>query len=381
MSPFPALGLKHLGFRGSFALQSGLVAAAVLVVQLQVATWLSTLMIVMSYVFALLCLWAMKRDNTIASATIRQLNSHSPSELSKQIEQLSFLSLNGLAQIATQEQRQLDEHQHTLSELLHSAKELNQSSELLAGNALQQSDATGAIAAAITEISHSLDDVSQNTLSAKAATETTRESGSTGAESLRHVSTNTEQTLVSLSETQRILEELTAYAKGVSEATDMISSIAEQTNLLALNAAIESARAGDHGRGFSVVATEVRNLATSSHQSAEQISTRITGMTDRLGALSDSVTSAIDQGKNTIRSTEESLQLLSDIDTNTHAINQLMEVISHATGQQSMAAREISEQIEAVALAATQNSKVATESCKIANHLYHLCQNEERSYA
>ncbi len=188
-----------------------------------------------------------------------------------------------------------------------------------------------------------------------------------------------EQLLAKIEESTLVVNQLDEYSKDIGNILDVIQQIAEQTNLLALNAAIEAARAGEQGRGFAVVADEVRTLATRTQSSTEDIQRVIVqlqqGVTKTVGSMGESHTSAN-------ASVEEARLVgasLTELQHNMTEIRDLSTQIATAAEEQSAVAQEIrqniqdiSEMSEQAATGSDQSEKDSEGLSKLASHQKHL---------
>ena len=289
--------------------------------------------------------------------------------------------LNGLhstlIEVFKSRQRRNAEYQDAVKEMGHSSSELAANAKEVSKSAAYQSSATASSAAAITEISHSIDDISNRITSARDAATKACDHSKSGGGALADASREVSAVANLARETEVRVSQLGTLMHKVTAMSQIISEIAGQTNLLALNAAIEAARAGGHGRGFAVVADEVRALAVRSQGSASDIATNI-------ARVHESMQQVLVSMKNVVEKTDKSLQgvfsadeSLKSILTTTDDVFGLIDEIAVAAGQQSIAAREISQHIETVADLANQNSFRAGQAAEIADHLHRLTHQSE----
>lgn len=233
-------------------------------------------------------------------------------------------------------------------EVSSSSSSMQESSSNTSVQMQHQSAETEQMATAIEEMAATVKDVSDMASKADAI------AGEVGGE-VQHGDAVVRETAQAMSELSTILEEAASTVASVSSQSaniekiiEVINAIAEQTNLLALNAAIEAARAGEHGRGFAVVADEVRSLASRTQESTREISTMIgqlqQGAADAAGVMERSRTMA----SQTRERTEMSQAALDSIRQRVLAITEMNTQIANAAEQQSDVAQEVSKNISRI---------------------------------
>ncbi|KGJ93420.1 methyl-accepting chemotaxis protein [Colwellia psychrerythraea] len=235
------------------------------------------------------------------------------------------------------------------------SQELSSITELTDENVSRQHLATEQVATAINEMSVSIDEVTQNTAEASNAADTSTK--------LVHISSitvnETIEQIVQLSDditkSKVLIDDVQAGTKDIANILVTIKGIADQTNLLALNAAIEAARAGEQGRGFAVVADEVRNLAQNTQNSTVEIEKMIKSLEQNVSAATDSMIAGTDQAQLIVDKTHEVTQSLAEVESSVSMISDMNIQISTATQQQSEVARDINQQ-------ATQISDISIET-------------------
>ena len=263
-----------------------------------------------------------------------------------------------------------------VGQVLASARQLGESVGHFASSARQVADtsqeqnaATGAMAAAIEEITVSITTVADNARNAQAIAEEAGRLSDEGAATVRDAIGEMGKIAATVGHSTGLIRELDSKSTAISNIVGVIKDIADQTNLLALNAAIEAARAGDQGRGFAVVADEVRKLAERTTLSTQEIATMI-------GAVQQSTQDSVKDMNLSSAQVQEGTQMaersgesMAQIDASTGRVQEAVEQISSALREQTQAANLLAGEVEKIAQKSEKNSFLADQSSQAAKEL------------
>lgn len=267
------------------------------------------------------------------------------------------------------------------SNLVGVASHLNTISASSSNSALQQQSQIEQVATAMNEMTATATEVATNARSAADAAQNADSDVNSGMVIVEQTVGSINSLASEVERANEVIRTLQADSEEIGSVLDVIRGIAEQTNLLALNAAIEAARAGEQGRGFAVVADEVRTLASRTQQSTEEIQAMIerlqTGANDAVKVMEDSHT----QARNSVDHASNTGEALQKITTAVNTINQMNLHISNAAEQQTEVAHEIDVSLNKINQASHESVSNAGEASQesetlnqLATHLQELMQ-------
>jgi methyl-accepting chemotaxis protein len=277
--------------------------------------------------------------------------------------------------------RMIGEIVGSAEQISSAATQLQRNSEEVSGNARHQSESASNMAAAMEEMTASIDVVAENAMEAHAISQESGQHSEQGTVIIHNAANEVRQIAEAVQASSDIIEELGHQSDQITSIVNTIKEIADQTNLLALNAAIEAARAGEAGRGFAVVADEVRKLAERTTLSTQEIGATI----GKIQAGTRNAVTSMEQGVNQV---EKGVELaneagvsINQIHQGAKRVTQVVNDITAAIREQSGTSSEIARNIEHIAQMSEDSANAIGQTSAAAGHLQQLSTDLQKSVA
>ncbi len=276
--------------------------------------------------------------------------------------------------MATALKQMLGRIQGDVQTLRSEAEHVADASRQISDSAGAQSDTASSMAAAIEQMTVSVDHISHNALEAQGSSQQSDIAAAEGGSIVGHMVEDIRDIAGTVNQAAGSVEALGRRSEEISAIAGTIRDIADQTNLLALNAAIEAARAGEQGRGFAVVADEVRKLAERTAQSTQEISAMIGAIQDGTGTAVGSMQRSVERVASGVGQAQQAGSAIARIQEQSLRVVGAISEISTALREQAAASTEIAQSVERIAQMAEENNTAAGANADTAANLRRLAE-------
>ena len=342
-----------------------------------VAAWmlLSGLVIVLTYLMWIALKSSRYQAKKIAQA-LRDIEQNS--DLTKQID---VVSQDQLGRAANQFNKVVEKLAHDFDAISQlSVEALSATNDTVVAitqsdkNILQQRDETAIAASSVKQLSGSISGVSDRIGDTVTAINSAKECCKGGEKELRDVVGAIQQVAQKVDDLSTSINTLNGGVLNISNFIEVIQSVAEQTNLLALNAAIEAARAGEQGRGFAVVADEVRNLAKRVQEATEEISDIIMSLQSDSQEATQKIKGGQEQTSNAVVMVENINTVINEIITSVDSIDSMAKNINADAREQSVVTSDVAKNVSYIDQMSEENIQGTKEISRAAKHLFNTNQ-------
>ncbi|WP_275098742.1 methyl-accepting chemotaxis protein [Sedimenticola hydrogenitrophicus] len=240
-----------------------------------------------------------------------------------------------------------------------------------------QRSETAQVATALNQMSATAVEVAQNATHTASAARESDEQVSKGRTQVMATTRHIGQLAQEVESAAEAIHRLVVDSQEIGQIVDVIQGVAEQTNLLALNAAIEAARAGEHGRGFAVVADEVRTLASRTQKSTKEIREMIERLQDAAALAARSVETGREEARSTVEEAEATSRILDAIVEEVSRISDTTAQIASAAEEQRAVTEEVSRSVVSISEMATQTADGAQQTAMASEELSQLAAQQQ----